>query len=50
MALAGGSAEAREHIREIAALGIDSLTVFPLGPGRMKTAARFQDCVAQVAV
>jgi 5,10-methylenetetrahydromethanopterin reductase len=47
MALAGGSAEAREHIRAVSALGIDSMTVFPLGPARMKTAARFQDCVAQ---
>jgi 5,10-methylenetetrahydromethanopterin reductase len=47
MALAGGSAEATEHIREIAALGIDSLTVFPLGPTRMKTAAAFTDCVAR---
>jgi 5,10-methylenetetrahydromethanopterin reductase len=47
MALAGGSAEASEHIREVAALGIDSMTVFPLGPGRMKTAALFPGCVAR---
>ncbi len=44
MALAGGSAEATGHIREIAALGIDSMTVFPLGPTRMKTTAAFIDC------
>jgi 5,10-methylenetetrahydromethanopterin reductase len=47
MALAGGSAEACEHIRELAALGIDNMTVFPLGPSRMQTAARFQDCIAR---
>jgi 5,10-methylenetetrahydromethanopterin reductase len=47
MALAGGSAEACGHIRELAALGIDNMTVFPLGPSRMQTAARFQDCVAR---
>jgi 5,10-methylenetetrahydromethanopterin reductase len=45
MALAGGSAEAREHIRELAGLGIDHLTVFPLGPDRMGTVRLFQRCV-----
>jgi 5,10-methylenetetrahydromethanopterin reductase len=50
MALAGGSAEAIGHIRTLAALGLDSLTVFPLGPARMATAARFQDCVARAGV
>jgi 5,10-methylenetetrahydromethanopterin reductase len=46
-ALAGGSALASGHIRELVALGIDHMTVFPLGPSRMRTAARFQDCVAR---
>ncbi|MQY25818.1 LLM class flavin-dependent oxidoreductase [Nocardia aurantia] len=45
MALAGGSAEARGHIRALAGLGIDHLTVFPLGPDRMRTVARFRECV-----
>jgi 5,10-methylenetetrahydromethanopterin reductase len=47
MALAGGSAEARQHIRNLADLGIDYLTVFPLGPKRRQTIRMFQDCVAQ---
>jgi len=46
MALAGGSAEAREHIRNLAGLGIDFFTVFPLGPRRMHTIERFRECVA----
>jgi 5,10-methylenetetrahydromethanopterin reductase len=45
MALAGGSAQARGHIRALADLGIDHLTVFPLGPQRMETVARFRECV-----
>ncbi len=47
MALAGGSEEACQHIRNLTELGIDYLTVFPLGPNRMQTVARFQDCVAR---
>jgi hypothetical protein len=47
MALAGGSAPAVEHIRTLASLGIDSMTVFPLGPARMQTARLFQACVAR---
>jgi 5,10-methylenetetrahydromethanopterin reductase len=47
MALAGGSAHARQHIRNLADLGIDYLTVFPLGPKRLQTIRLFQDCVAQ---
>lgn len=47
MALAGGSAEAREHIRNLAGLGIDFLTVFPLGSRRMQTIERFRECVAR---
>ena len=46
MALAGGSEEARQHIRALAGLGIDYLTVFPLGPQRMQTVERFAACVA----
>ncbi|HEY2280769.1 MAG TPA: LLM class flavin-dependent oxidoreductase [Streptosporangiaceae bacterium] len=46
MALAGGSDEARQHIRALAALGIDYLTVFPLGPKRTQTIERFAACVA----
>jgi 5,10-methylenetetrahydromethanopterin reductase len=47
MALAGGSAEARGHIRNLVELGIDYLTVFPLGPKRPQTIRLFQDCIAQ---
>jgi 5,10-methylenetetrahydromethanopterin reductase len=46
MALAGGSDEARRHIRDLAALGIDYLTVFPLGPKRAQTIDAFAACVA----
>ncbi len=46
MALAGDSALAREHIRTVADLGIDGITVFPLGPARMETVRRFRDCAA----
>jgi 5,10-methylenetetrahydromethanopterin reductase len=46
MALAGGSAEARQHIRNLAGLGIDSITVFPLGARRMHTVELFGECVA----
>ena len=46
MALAGNSDEARRHIRDLAGLGIDHLTVFPLGPKRAQTIERFAECVA----
>ena len=46
MALAGGSDEARQHIRALAGLGIDYLTVFPLGPRRTQTIEHFAACVA----
>jgi 5,10-methylenetetrahydromethanopterin reductase len=46
MALAGNSDEARQHIRTLAGLGIDYLTVFPLGPKRTQTIERFAACVA----
>jgi 5,10-methylenetetrahydromethanopterin reductase len=45
MALAGGPAQARAHVRELAQLGIDDITLFPLGDQRMQTVARFQECV-----
>ena len=46
MALAGNSDEARRHIRNLAGLGIDYLTVFPLGPKRQQTIEAFAACVA----
>jgi 5,10-methylenetetrahydromethanopterin reductase len=46
MALAGGKDEARQHLRTLAGLGVDSVTVFPLGPDRMATVRAFADCVA----
>ena len=46
MALAGGKDEARQHLRVLAGLGVDSVTVFPLGPDRMATVRAFADCVA----
>jgi 5,10-methylenetetrahydromethanopterin reductase len=46
MALAGGKDEARQHLRVLAGLGVDSVTVFPLGPDRMATVRSFADCVA----
>ena len=49
MALAGGRAEARQHLRDLAGLGVDSVTVFPLGADRMATIRAFADCVAAEA-
>jgi 5,10-methylenetetrahydromethanopterin reductase len=46
MALAGGKDEARQHLRDLAGLGVDSVTVFPLGPDRMATVRAFADAVA----
>ena len=46
MALAGGTDEARQHLRDLAGLGVDSVTVFPLGPDRMGTVRAFADAVA----
>ena len=46
MALAGGRDEARQHLRDLAGLGVDSVTVFPLGADRMATIRAFADCVA----
>jgi 5,10-methylenetetrahydromethanopterin reductase len=47
MALAGDSTAACAHLRDLAELGIDQVTVFPLGPNRMQTVARFADCAAR---
>jgi len=47
MALAGDSAEASAHLRDLAELGVDEVTVFPLGPNRMQTVARFAECAAR---
>jgi 5,10-methylenetetrahydromethanopterin reductase len=45
MALAGGRAEARQHLRNLAELGVDSVTVFPLAKDRMATVRAFAECV-----
>jgi 5,10-methylenetetrahydromethanopterin reductase len=45
MALAGGRAEAREHVRVLSGLGVDSMTVFPLAADRMATVRAFRECV-----
>lgn len=41
MALYGGVEEAREHIRTLTSLGVDSINVFPLGDDRMATIRGF---------
>jgi 5,10-methylenetetrahydromethanopterin reductase len=46
MALAGGRDEARQHLRTLAELGVDSVTVFPLGADRMATVRAFAECAA----
>jgi 5,10-methylenetetrahydromethanopterin reductase len=48
MALAGGKAAAREHIRNLAELGVDGMTVFPLGgdaTSRLATVISFAECL-----
>lgn len=48
MSLSGDRAAAREHIRTLDELGIDSMTVFPLGgdeDSRMATVTAFADCL-----
>lgn len=47
MALYGGVEEAREHIRNLVALGVDSLNVFPLGQDRLATIKGFQMALAK---
>ncbi|WP_353808634.1 LLM class flavin-dependent oxidoreductase [Agromyces sp. SYSU T00194] len=51
MALAGGRSRAREHVETLAGVGVDSMTVFPIGgdaDSRMHTVAEFADVVRQV--
>jgi 5,10-methylenetetrahydromethanopterin reductase len=43
MALAGGRAEAAAHVSTLKGLGVDSVTVFPLGPDRMATVRAFAE-------
>jgi 5,10-methylenetetrahydromethanopterin reductase len=50
MALAGDAADTAEHVATLAELGVDSMTVFPLGPDveyRMRTVASFADVFAR---
>jgi hypothetical protein len=46
MALAGGRAEAAAHIATLREIGVDSVTVFPLGPNRMATIRAFAEVVS----
>jgi alkanesulfonate monooxygenase SsuD/methylene tetrahydromethanopterin reductase-like flavin-dependent oxidoreductase (luciferase family) len=46
MALAGGRAEAAAHIATLREIGVDSVTVFPLGPNRMATVRAFAEVVS----
>jgi 5,10-methylenetetrahydromethanopterin reductase len=48
MALAGGRAEARQHLRNLAELGVDSVTVFPLAKDRMATVRAFRECASTI--
>ncbi len=48
MALAGGEDDAREHLRTLAALGVDTVDVFPLGEGRRETIERFARAAASL--
>jgi 5,10-methylenetetrahydromethanopterin reductase len=50
MALAGGRDEARQHLRTLAGLGVDSVTVFPLGADRMATVRAFAECASEAAL
>ena len=45
MALYGGVDEAREHIRTLNSLGVDSINVFPLGADRMATIRGFAEAL-----
>jgi len=47
MALYGGVAEAREHIRNLVTLGVDSINVFPLGQDRLATIKGFQQALTK---
>ena len=45
MALYGGVDEAREHIRNLTSMGVDSINVFPLGTDRMATIRGFAEAL-----
>jgi 5,10-methylenetetrahydromethanopterin reductase len=45
MALCGNRAHALEHVQTMRELGVDSLTVFPLGEDRMATVRAFRSCL-----
>jgi len=50
MSLSGNKDAAREHIRTLTKLGVDSMTVFPLGgdaTSRMATVSAFADCLRE---
>jgi 5,10-methylenetetrahydromethanopterin reductase len=49
VALAGGEAQARERIEAVAAAGADSVHVFPLGAGRIRTIDAFARCFDEVS-
>lgn len=48
MALAGGPDRAREHIKNMAEVGVDCVSVFPLGDDRMTTIRHFRHAVADI--
>jgi 5,10-methylenetetrahydromethanopterin reductase len=47
MAFAGNRAHARAHIRALGELGVDSISVFPLGPRREHTIREFAACIQE---
>lgn len=49
MALAGGPDRARQHIENMLDLGIDCISVFPLGQGRFTTMRNFKKVFDEVA-
>ncbi|WP_432989732.1 LLM class flavin-dependent oxidoreductase [Dactylosporangium sp. CA-233914] len=44
MSLAGGKDRARGHIKNMLEVGVDCVSVFPLGDDRMKTVRYFKEC------
>lgn len=49
MALAGGPDRARQHIKNISELGVDCISVFPLGADRMGTIRHFKRVFDEVS-
>jgi 5,10-methylenetetrahydromethanopterin reductase len=47
MAFAGNRAHAKDHIRALRGLGVDSISVFPLGPRREQTIREFAACMQE---